>query len=108
MEKSCPIYYSIKSWELGVGSWETGGLGDWTLASIFSHLAPILSYYYRCNPRVPIKRRFYQGGTPDKKTTRQGTPTQLTCRGALNGYPRSMLLLPSSSTTSNKAVQGHL
>ena len=38
-----------------------------------------------------MKRRFYAGEPPHKKTTRQGTPTQLICRGALYGYP-SMLI----------------
>ena len=35
----------------------------------------LYSYYYCHNPRVPMK----------------GTPTQLTCRGAPHGYPRSTL-----------------
>jgi hypothetical protein len=51
-----------------------------------------------------MKRRFYSGVPPEQRRTqlggflpvvcvktRQGTPTQLTCRGALYGYPGSRL-----------------
>jgi hypothetical protein len=40
------------------------------------------------DPGYPLSGVFIRGFPPNKKKTRQGTPTQLTCRGALNGYPK--------------------